>query len=139
MKAKIKALATVPVLVFSLFGCSSTSPSMAIGNISSELLAADYPAFSSKNSGFIVNDSEKNIIKSWPEDINFEVYFGTWCHDSVREVPKLLKVLDGKFSLTLIALDYRKSEPKGRAKIHNVKYTPTIIVLSARGRVGADY
>ena len=64
MNAKIKTLVTVPVLVFSLLGCNSTFSSMAIGNISSEMLVADYPEFASQNSGFIISDTERLVVEN---------------------------------------------------------------------------
>ena len=60
------------------------------------------------------------------------VLFGTWCHDSEREVPRLLKLLDQSEvdlqSLTLFAVDRNKTDPDGFAARLELQYTPTIIV-----------
>ena len=68
--------------------------------------------------------------------------FGTWCHDSEREVPRLLKILDalgvGDERVTLIALDWDKREPRDRARDAGVKFTPTFIFYldgSEAGRI----
>ena len=62
------------------------------------------------------------------------VLLGTWCHDSKREVPRLLKLLDGSGvklgSLQLIAVGYDKLDPDGLAKQYDLRYTPTFIVSS---------
>jgi hypothetical protein len=36
----------------------------------------------------------------------------------------------------LLALDYQKSEPNGRAKEANIKYTPTFIISLAEKEIG---
>jgi len=36
----------------------------------------------------------------------------------------------------LFGLDYTKSEPSGRAKIHDIKYTPTFIVYQNNREIG---
>ena len=66
--------------------------------------------------------------------------FGTWCHDSKREVPRMLRILDSigmPFEkISLIAVDIRKSEPGGRGKLFNIKRTPTFIFFKEGEEVG---
>jgi thioredoxin 1 len=68
------------------------------------------------------------------------VLFGTWCHDSQREVPRLLKLLDSSkvalASLKLVAVGYDKRDPEGIAARYQLKYSPTIIVLTAGEELG---
>jgi len=75
-----------------------------------------------------------------PQDTSVWLFFGTWCHDSQREVPRLLKLLEaaglGEESLKLIGLDYRKREPGGRASEFNVRYTPTAVFMRGGVEVG---
>ncbi|WP_141096193.1 thioredoxin [Lacimicrobium sp. SS2-24] len=60
------------------------------------------------------------------------VFLGTWCHDSQREVPRLLKLLDVSGveieALQLIAVGLDKRDPQGLAQQFNLLYTPTIII-----------
>ena len=68
-----------------------------------------------------------------PDDVSVLLFFGTWCHDSEREVPRLLKLLEtaglSDEKLTLVGLDYRKRDPEGRAVQFGIRYTPTAIIL----------
>lgn len=64
-----------------------------------------------------------------------EVYFGTWCSDSKREVPKLIKLLEhSKFNfknLKLVGVDRDKVIPglsEEEREALNVFNVPTIIV-----------
>jgi thioredoxin 1 len=70
-------------------------------------------------------------IDGLPRDLKVTILFGTWCHDSEREVPRMLKLLAAsdvkEENISLISLDIRKEEPEGRAKGLDVRFTPTFI------------
>ena len=70
-------------------------------------------------------------IDGLPADLEVKILFGTWCHDSEREVPRMLKLLAAsgvkEENISLISLDIRKEEPRGRAKAFDVLFTPTFI------------
>ena len=73
-------------------------------------------------------------IDGLPADLKVKILFGTWCHDSEREVPRMLKLLAAsgvkEENISLISLDIRKEEPEGRAKVLDVRFTPTFIFFS---------
>ena len=73
-------------------------------------------------------------IDGLPVDLKVKILFGTWCHDSEREVPRMLKLLAAsdvkEENISLIALDIRKQEPEGRAKALDVQFTPTFVFFS---------
>ena len=79
-------------------------------------------------------------IDGLPPDLEVTILFGTWCHDSEREVPRMLKLLAAsgvkEKSISLIALDIRKEEPKGRAKALDVRFTPTFVFFSNDRELG---
>lgn len=79
-------------------------------------------------------------IDELPGDLEVKILFGTWCHDSEREVPRMLKLLEAsgvkQENISLIALDIRKQEPEGRAKALDVRFTPTFIFLTAGTELG---
>ncbi len=64
--------------------------------------------------------------------VEVTVYFADWCHDSIRELPRLLALIEPQTTrqlrLTLINLDQNKRDPAGRAAAAGVSRTPTIIV-----------
>jgi len=128
-------------LVFSLFACANASdktPGIAVGEISKQVLLAEYAKFSSQYHGFSLTDKQAEQVRTWPKELVIDVYFGTWCHDSQREVPRLLKALaeNPQIKVNLYALDGKKSDPQGRAKQAGVKYTPTMIVTLAGKQIG---
>ena len=98
--------------------------------ISEVKLLNEFSVFNKNFQEFSISDKELRLIAQWPETLNIDVYFGTWCHDSEREVPKLLKLLKANrhITLTLITLDYEKEDPQALAQKNNIKYTPTFII-----------
>ena len=79
-------------------------------------------------------------IDGLPPGLKVKILFGTWCHDSEREVPRVLKLLAAsgvkEESISLIALDILKKEPTGREKALGVKNTPTFIFFIAGTELG---
>ena len=119
-------------------GCASTTSELLIGSTTTDVLFQSVDKFDHNYQAFEPTPDDKNRVKDWPRNLHIDVYFGTWCHDSEREVPKLLKLasLSPRTNINLVALDYNKQEPKGRAEQQGVKYTPTIIVFLHNKEIG---
>ncbi len=102
-----------------------------VGVISSSDLLAKYPEFKQEYDSYKPSQLQLTQIQQLSGK-KVTALFGTWCHDSEREVPRLLKLLeaaDVKVSeLTLFAVDRQKQDPEGFSKKYNLLYTPTIIV-----------
>jgi len=107
-----------------------------VGDISRQQLLGNYPEFARGYRTYSVGEMGFEV----PRDVTVTVFFGVWCHDSEREVPRLLKVLDAlgvdESAVTLIALDTKKREPAGRALQQAVKFTPTFIFYIGGGELG---
>ncbi|URQ92765.1 thioredoxin family protein [Pseudoalteromonas sp. SCSIO 43101] len=125
----MKKLIYIAALLFSALTFAGTAPYS--GEISRDDLLKDYSAFSEEYDEYTPSDEEQSTIKAL-HGKQVLVFLGTWCHDSKREVPRFLKLLDTAKvqlgSLKLVAVGYDKLDPAGLAKQHNLMYTPTIIV-----------
>jgi thioredoxin 1 len=110
---------------------NSFSQADHIGVISPSDLLADYPEFKHEYDAYEPSQLQLDQIQQLAGK-SVTALFGTWCHDSEREVPrllKLLKVADVKVSeLTLFAVDRKKQDQEGFAAKYDLRYTPTIIV-----------
>ncbi len=112
--------------------------SMLSGEVSQQQVLTKHKSFKNSYQAFNVSEGDMAAVNAWPDDLHIDVYFGTWCHDSQREVPRFLKLVaeNTQLSTRLIALDYEKSEPNGSAKSHAIKYTPTFVVYQNNKEIG---
>ena len=108
-----------------------------LGDIQVQNLFTEYPLFKFRYDNYEVTEQ---INLSDLEDISVVIMFGTWCHDSKREVPRMLRILDsagvGTEQISLIGVDINKAEPNGREKLYNLRNTPTLILLKNGKEVG---
>lgn len=103
-----------------------------VGDINQQALFTGYPEFNANYQAYKPSaESVASFKESLPEALEVRVLFGTWCHDSEREVPRLLKLLDlagiRDEWVELYALDLKKKDPEGMADAMGIKYTPTFI------------
>lgn len=143
MKHIISALLMSTVALITLSSCAITSTYSSkevplIGEVSQQRLLTSNQSFNSHFEQVKISENDKKLIKQWPNNIHIDIFFATWCHDSEREVPTLLGILQQRpeLSFKLIALDDYKSDPKGLSTVKNVKYTPTIIIYMEGKEVG---
>jgi thioredoxin 1 len=139
----MKTCVLVFLAVFSM-SCSATElnelpPGVLLGKIGSAKLLADYPSFMASYEQYQPSHQDVEVIKLL-QGKSIVVLFGTWCHDSQREVPRLLKLLDLSEveleNLSLHGVNYNKQEPSGLHKQFNLKYTSTIILLEDEQEIG---
>lgn len=129
-------------LVALISACSVSGVSQqpdAVGNISPQLLLAHYPVFSANYNSYSPSEEEIDAVAAL-SGYSLLVLFGTWCHDSEREVPRLLKTIDAagldNIDIQLMAVDRNKRDPQGIALRHKLRYTPTFIVLKDDKELG---
>jgi len=132
-------------LLFSLFifltSCSTNEKIENItkqhrGSIEIEELFSKYSIFKQGYDSYL--SSELRVLKY--DDIKVVVFFGTWCHDSKRELPKALKIFNdigiNEENIELIAVGLDKKDPQGRSSKLNVIYTPTLIFFRGSKEIG---
>lgn len=83
-----------------------------------------------------ISELRKNKITSY----DLIVFIGTWCEDSHRDFPRLMKILEEvKYPdsrLTIIAVNRKKESPNGEESKYNVSKVPTIIVQKYGKEIG---
>ena len=107
-----------------------------IGDISRAELLERHKVFKRNYDAYEVSAA----VDGLPADFEVKILFGIWCHDSEREVPRMLKLLAAsgvrEENISLISLDIRKEEPEGRAKALDVRFTPTFVFYSDSQELG---
>ena len=63
--------------------------------------------------------------------VDIKIFMGSWCEDSQREVPALMRILDmsgyDSSTIEMIAIDHDKHTPDQKEEGYDVEYIPTII------------
>lgn len=83
-----------------------------------------------------ITELKKAKINSY----NITVFLGTWCEDSHKNFPRLIKILDEtnfpKTKLHIIAVNKQKQSPNGEEVKYNITKVPTIILEKYGKEIG---
>jgi thiol-disulfide isomerase/thioredoxin len=106
------------------------------GNIEVEELFSKFSVFKVGYDDYVPSEVKK--LKD--DNVKVVIFFGTWCHDSKREIPKALKIFNdigiNDKNIELIAVGLDKKEHLGRASKLNLVYTPTLIFFRGSKEIG---
>ena len=106
------------------------------GSIEISELFNKHPIFKAGYDNYVPSDF--SVLKY--DDISVVIFFGTWCHDSKRELPKALKIFNeigiNDENIELIAVGLDKKEPQGRAAKLKLMFTPTLIFFRGSQEIG---
>ncbi|WP_416307922.1 thioredoxin family protein [Neptunicella sp. SCSIO 80796] len=109
------------------------------GPISAQQLLGEYQQFATEYRSFQPTIREITMMSKL-DGKSILVLFGLWCHDSQREIPRLLKLIDQSgvtlSSLRLVAVDGNKQDPSGISEQYHLRFTPTIILLQDGRELG---
>jgi len=117
---------------------------LEIGRTTAARIVSLVPEYASRKAEYQPDVSEVEYLASamQPDD-RMEVYMGTWCSDSLREVPKLLKIMDllhEKFSrdlpVSFVAIDRSKSQPAALVADKHIEKVATFIYYRGDREVG---
>ncbi len=125
---------------------AAQDPATLVGRVTtSDLKAAPYADwFDGQYSRYQPEAANVERLRPLLGGVSIEAYFGTWCGDSRRQIPRLARLLDltgvNESRLTLVALSDRPMEfkqapghPEAKRYVHR---TPTIVVLRDGREIG---
>lgn len=160
MKTTIKKWSTLlaaAVLGFTLNGCSSTDdsaghnshyemPQYHVGTITPQQLLNQYKIFADHKANDVpkITDLEVRQLAHQLNNRKMVVVFGTWCHDSQREVPRLLTLLERvrdeypkvSFEFEMIAAAPYEMRDKNLIKKYQLTAVPTIMLFDKEQEMG---
>lgn len=80
------------------------------------------------------------LIRNASNDIHYVIILGTWCGDSKREIPHLMKIFDAasvtQQRMTFYGVDRAKKSGSGIEEKYSVDRVPTIIVMKGKREIG---
>lgn len=128
----------ISLLLSSLFACKANDGGPKVGTIAANQILSNHGSFKTSFNRYQLSNDDVETLSQLNEPLDIKVYFGTWCHDSKREVPRFMHLVQQSPNLnaSYFALDERKSDPQGLAKKNDVRYTPTFIVYRNGKEIG---
>ena len=120
-----------------------TPPPLVTGRMTREEIVALLPNYASDAASYAADPTVVDMIASavQPND-RIEIYMGTWCTDSAREVPKMLKIADAlraaghELPLQFFALDRSKAAPEELVRGKNIEKVSTFIYYRGDEELG---
>lgn len=118
---------------------STQSTSKSLGAMTQSQLLAKKDIFYKKFHAHQVDQNHIELINSISQPTKVLIVFGLWCHDSQREVPRLLKLLseanNPNIEVEMISVGYDKKIPESANQYGvSIKYTPTVILFDQQGK-----
>jgi hypothetical protein len=108
------------------------------------LLQSPYKEWFNKNyDSYNVDSITANKLKPLLKQQHFDIYLGTWCGDSRREVPRMLKVLDycgvKPVNIRLIMVDNHdstyKQSPTHEERGKNIHRVPDLLIYHDKNEI----
>ena len=111
---------------------SSKGEKMVVGKISYNKLV-DFSKKWENSDQTYLNLKNDSKLRSLFFNIKIKIFMGTWCEDSIREIPYLFNILNSINynieSVEIICVDENKNTPEGYEKDFEIIKVPTIIFL----------
>ena len=108
-----------------------------LGRVEPDAILSISPEWRTNREAYDPGEADLRVIASSPLAARLDVYFGSWCSDSRREVPRLLRILDrtspANLKVRFYGLDRTKKEPARLVRRGAIERVPTFI-LSVDGR-----
>lgn len=119
---------------------------MLIGKCTKEAMEqSPYNSWYRKNyDDYKISESEQSELRSLLKNKTITIFLGTWCGDSKREVPRMIKILeasgfpDKQLQLVMVSnhADMYKQSPQHEEAGKNIIRVPTLIIYETGKETG---
>lgn len=128
------------VIPTSLLGKDWEGNEILVGKVSyAQMVQYTEAWFNKENDFYRINEERLEKIKPLLKDKRVVLIMGTWCEDSQREVPGMMKILNqAGFNTTemeIISIDEDKRTKEGLEKAYNLAYIPALIFFEGEKEI----
>lgn len=111
------------------------------GSIEKEQLYFDYPEWQEIENNYEPSTSIIKELKTLDAKAEVDVFLGTWCGDSKREVPVFFKIIDAaqledNLDISIWAMDRGKKLDDGPLSGKNIEFVPTFVFHKSGEEIG---
>jgi thiol-disulfide isomerase/thioredoxin len=111
-----------------------------IGPTTIEQVRTEHRIFDLYTKRYQPNQEDISFLSTYSDSISITVLFGTWCHDSKKQIPAFFKILEEAnnplINTELIAVSRKKKQPESSIKRWGLRYTPTFIIVKGDKEIG---
>lgn len=111
-----------------------------VGGTTAEQVREEHPLFDVYTKRYQPDPSAIEYLSGITDSVKIFAMFGTWCHDSKRHLPELMKTLEVAdnplIDIEYFAVTKQKSDPEGIARNLGLKLTPTFIIYYRKKEIG---
>lgn len=124
------------VFLFSIIGisCSDTvaQNSDIVGSTTPAEVREQHPVFDIYTKRYEPDMASIEYLSAIEDSVQIYVLFGTWCHDSKKQIPAFMKIMEltnnPAIMVQYTAVTRKKTDPEQISEYWGLKYTPTFII-----------
>ena len=136
----IRLISFLSMLLVLLVVDATAQSNDILGTTTPEEIRGQHRVFDIYVGRYTPDSSSVEFLNNFEHPVEIKVLFGTWCHDSKREIPAFIKTMEEvgnpNLDVEFIGVSRKKTDPEGRAKNYDLQYTPTFIIFSDEKEIG---
>lgn len=113
---------------------------MLLGEANLNKVVSSENGFEGRINSYEPSDAAIEFLRNYDKDTLIEVFYGSWCSDSIRNVPHFIKVVkksnNPKIKTQFIGVDRTKKEPAALLMGKDIERLPTFIVYQGEKEIG---
>jgi thiol-disulfide isomerase/thioredoxin len=113
---------------------------MLLGEANLNKVVSTEKDFGNKIDSYEPAEQAIEFLRNYDKEILIEVVYGSWCPDSIRNVPRFIKVIqeanNTNIQTRFIGVDRNKREPATLLWGKDIQRVPTFIVYSGNEELG---
>lgn len=111
-----------------------------VGITTEEEIRSEHRVFDIYTERYTPNPESVAFLNQIQDSVKIYVLFGTWCHDSKKQIPAFMKTLEEAnnplIDVEYIAVTRKKTDPGNFYKRWDLKLTPTFVIYQAEKELG---
>jgi len=140
MQPAIRSAALVLIVLATAPVPSWSAEEVLLGRVRASSLPSITESWSKDYEAYEPAAEDLRTLSTLKGPADLDVYFGSWCGDSRRELPRLVKILDRAsppgLRVRFYALDRTKTKPARLARRGSIERVPTIVLRAAGQEIG---
>lgn len=127
-------------VIFILCSCAAKKEPMLLGEANLQRVVSFEPGFEAKVALYEPSPQAIAFLQGYEKEVLIEVIYGSWCVDSVLNVPRFIKVMqeanNPNIKTRFVGVDRSKKKPAALVQGKDIQRVPTFIVYQEEKEIG---